>query len=164
MPLTGKHGFETNAFMNEQTSAVLKNHYLSACYSAVLTAALCVIMYPAQHGIETVGRGVVIIAAFIGVALFAMVVSRAVKEKELDEGDVGGGESSAAGRYKKMGLLWYGFAVLLSTTMIRIPGIKWYKGLEALNRIDQVSLALGTVILLSILWRIYSLARISIQN
>jgi len=149
--------------MNDELKSELKNHYLGACIGAMVTAALGIVLYPAEHGIKTAGRGAVLVAAFVVIGLFIATVARSLKERELDQLP-GEGAITAWRRLKKMAILWNLFGGLFATTLIRIPGLKWYRGLETLTRLDQVSLILGIALLSLLAFRLFRAVRIQIPD
>ena len=63
-----------------------------------------------------------------------------------------------------MAILWNLFGGLFATTLIRIPGLKWYRGLETLTRLDQVSLILGIALLSLLAFRLFRAVRIQIPD
>jgi uncharacterized protein YqhQ len=139
----------------------MQKNYLAAAGSSVFAALLAVVLYPDKHGLGSRGGTGFIMFMIIMVSLFVWVVIKAKRSGEIEMPHEG---ADRAERLKKMILLWSGFALLLSSTLIRYPIIERVNGVSLFSPKSFISITAGIVVFVYSLIKIITTFRIKVDG
>jgi hypothetical protein len=121
---------------------------MKACFGSVVTAALGVVLYPAEHGLGHLGRMKVLLGSALVLGLVIMVLRRAAEEQRAA---MTSGTHETPGKMKKMALIWYAFGALLASSLLRIPLLAWYRHAAPWSVIDTIGVVVGVALLLFVI-------------